>query len=49
MNEQELVLTPDTIKKILPEKLKEIQTSYPTLDQNKTNPDISHILQNIPK
>jgi hypothetical protein len=49
MNEQELVLTPDTIKKILPEKLKEIQTSYPTLDQKKTNPDISHILQNIPK
>jgi hypothetical protein len=43
INEQELVLTPDTIKKLLPEKLKEIQTSYPTLE--KTNPEESHLLQ----
>jgi hypothetical protein len=46
MNEQELVLTPDTIKKLLPEKIKELHSSYPTLEINNSNQDI---LQNIPK
>ena len=49
MSEQELTLTPETIKKLLPEQIKELHSSYPTLENNNPNQDVSHILQNIPK
>jgi hypothetical protein len=49
MSEQELTLTPETIKKLLPEQIKELHSSYPTLENNNPNQDVSRILQNIPK